>query len=391
MSKPKGTLGIPSTITVHKKESTQLHPDITTALITAGQEIRPPRNNGIGKDPRKAYEDAHWTEDEREGHLAYVHRVLNMPKKSESGGGSVERVDGSASFWTENRRMKPPKTSPSALLEQGPKNYIPDQMNPLREHPVHRSQNQPDRNTGGRSVTEQHAPKGSISSHIESINEGSFDNEDEAKQSELQDLATSSASGRIISFEAGFVQSEDESKPISDQRDHRKGPVSSLSRSFEEGSVPDEGQSRSEYHPKGSLSGRIRSFEQGGVHAEAKFSPDSRKPDCQKGIVFSRIKFFEQGAVRNADKPKPFEKQDPPKGAVSARINALDANSAQQLEERLGQNGKRKRDATNPGHSISYRIKALEESSTRELEDSRPAIERISQHLSVQEQVDQLS
>ena len=92
MSKPNGILGIPSTITVHKKESTQLHPDITTALVTTGQKIPTPPKNGIGKDPRKAYEDAHWTEDEKEGHRAYVESVQNKPAKSESDGGSARRV-----------------------------------------------------------------------------------------------------------------------------------------------------------------------------------------------------------------------------------------------------------------------------------------------------------
>jgi hypothetical protein len=302
-----------------------------------------------------------------------------MPKKSQSGRGSVGRVDGLASFWTENGRMKPPKTSPSALSEQGSKNDIPDQMNSLREHPVHQSQNQPVRNTDERSVREQHTPKGPVSSHIESINEGLSDNEDEAKQSEQQDLATSSVSSRIISFEAGSVQSEGESKPMRDQRDRRKEPVLSLSGSFEEASVRDDGGPRLVYNPKGSLSGWIRSFEQGGVHAEATSSSVSQKPDTQKGMVSSRIKFFEQGGARNAVEPKPSGKQDPPKGAVSARINALDANSARQLKERSEQNGKGKQEATNP------------RSSTRELEDSRPAIERISQHLPVQERVDQLS
>jgi len=88
VSKSKGILGIPSTITVHKKESTQLHPDITTALIAAADDIPPPPKNGIGKDPRKAYEDAHWTEDEKEGHRAYVDRFRDKPAKLEVAGKS---------------------------------------------------------------------------------------------------------------------------------------------------------------------------------------------------------------------------------------------------------------------------------------------------------------
>ena len=107
-------------------------------------------------------------------------------------------------------------------------------MKPLKEHSVRQSQKQHVKRTDRQSVKEQHAPKSSGSSHIQSIEEGSFCNEDGAKQSELQDLATTSVSGPIKSFKAGSVQSEDESRPTSDQRDRPKESVPSLSRSFEE-------------------------------------------------------------------------------------------------------------------------------------------------------------
>ena len=149
--------------------------------------------------------------------------------------------------------------------------------------------------------------------------------------------------------------------------------------------------SEQQYRPKASLSSRIRSFEHGGVHAESALSPTFQKPDPPKSKDSSGIEFFEQGAIRKEDEPEPSEKQDLPKGAVSARINALDANSARELKESLGQNGERKPATTDSRHSIFEKIKALEMTSTRQLEESRPTIEMISGHFSVQEQVDQLS
>lgn len=370
----------------------QLHPDIATALTSAGQEIPPPPKNGIGKDPRKAYEIAHWTKDEREGHLAYVDSVLNNPTKLEGGVGSAGRVSRLANFWTEKERMKSPKISPSSRSDTGPKNSISELMIALREHSGRQSQKQPVRHTDGQSVTEQHAPKSSVSSHLKFIKDGSFSNQKEPKQSELLDLATRPASGRLISFEAGSAQSESELRPASGQRDRPKESVSSLNRPFEKG---DEGESRlvseQECRQKGSLSSRIRCFEQGAMRAKVAPSLASQRPEPRKGMVSSRVKFFEQGAVCKKDGSEPSEKHDLPKGAVSARINALEANSARQLEERMGQNGKRKPAVTNSRYSISDNIKALKESSTRELEDSRPTIERISRHLSVQEQVEQVS
>lgn len=392
VSRPKGILGIPSTITVYKKESKQLHPDIATALTSGGQEIPPSLKSGIGKDPRKAYEIAHWTKDEREGHLAYVDNVLNNPTKLEGGVGSAGRVGRLANIWIEKERMKSLKISP-LQCDTGSKNSISELMIALREHSGPQPQNQPVRNTDGQSVTEQHAPKSSVSSHIKFIEDGSFSNQKEPKQSELPDLATRPASGRLISFEAGSVQSESELRPASGHRP--KESVSSLNRAFDKGSVRDEGESslvsEQQYRPKGSVSSRIRCFEQGAMHAKVATGLASQSPEPWKGRVSSRIKFFEQGAVCKKDGSEPSEKHDLPKGVVSARINAFEANLARQLEERSGQNGKRKPVATNSRYSICDEIKALKESSTRELEDSRPTVERNSRHLSVQEQVDQLS
>ena len=122
-------------------------------------------------------------------------------------------------------------------------------------------------------------------------------------------------------------------------------------------------------HPKGH-SIRIRSFEQGGMHVEAEPSPASQKLHTPNGRVSSRIIFFEQGASYNEDRPEPFDQYDFPKGAISARANGLDANSARQFNESFGRNVRNAPAETKAWHSISDKTKALKEGSTRQLEES---------------------
>jgi hypothetical protein len=71
----KSKVGVPETLTVHKTVSTHLHPDLGTALAQVGHNLPLPPQSGIGQDPRKKFEDLHWTSEEKAGHDAYVKSV----------------------------------------------------------------------------------------------------------------------------------------------------------------------------------------------------------------------------------------------------------------------------------------------------------------------------
>ena len=64
-------------MTLHQTVSMDLHPDKETALTSVGDDRPLPPQSGIGKDPRKKYEDLHWTEEEKAGYDAYIKSVQN--------------------------------------------------------------------------------------------------------------------------------------------------------------------------------------------------------------------------------------------------------------------------------------------------------------------------
>jgi hypothetical protein len=130
-SPSKGVLNRQGTVTSHKRESTHLHPNMEAALHHVGQPIPPPES-GIGKDPRKAYEDEHWTEDQKKGYQAYAQSVRDDPVKREGGGRKVGRVGNMAQFWNEKERMASPPSGKSVKLER-PKSEVSDKIKSLHE------------------------------------------------------------------------------------------------------------------------------------------------------------------------------------------------------------------------------------------------------------------
>jgi hypothetical protein len=128
ISTSKSGLPIPEAVTVHRRESTHLHPNMATAFIKVGHEGSAPLKSGIGKDPRRAFEEAHWTEEEKEGHRAYVKSVWNAPKVEEC----EQNPNNMANFWTKEQRMESPKSAPLERSERRPSSAS-DQIKVLQE------------------------------------------------------------------------------------------------------------------------------------------------------------------------------------------------------------------------------------------------------------------
>jgi hypothetical protein len=103
---PKGAASNPGTILTQKHESTHMYPDVESALNNIRPQPPVLPESGIGKDPRQVFEDAHWTEEEKKGHLAYVESVQKDPKKRGGGGVKGGRVSNLAHFWTDKERNK---------------------------------------------------------------------------------------------------------------------------------------------------------------------------------------------------------------------------------------------------------------------------------------------
>lgn len=102
----------------YHRESTHLHPDVRSALVEFGQRNPSPKRSGIGKDPRKSYEDAYWTDDEKAGHHASAHSMhddLLEREETNQDAGEVVKI---ASLSANKRRMEDSNPLNSASAER---------------------------------------------------------------------------------------------------------------------------------------------------------------------------------------------------------------------------------------------------------------------------------
>jgi hypothetical protein len=86
-------------VVTHHKAETHLHPDMATAWQTVGHDVPDAPKSGVGKDPRKDFEDEHWTEEQKAGHRAYIEAIQNGKLKEDSV--SSGKTDNLAEKWTE--------------------------------------------------------------------------------------------------------------------------------------------------------------------------------------------------------------------------------------------------------------------------------------------------
>jgi hypothetical protein len=94
-----------------------IHPDMRTALAELGQESPSPPQSGIGEDPRRSYEDAYWTDDEKTGHRAYVQSVQNDSVERETVNQMAGKVSIMQDVWTNKQGMEPPNPLNDASAE----------------------------------------------------------------------------------------------------------------------------------------------------------------------------------------------------------------------------------------------------------------------------------
>ena len=102
----KTPFALPKTVVTHHKEEKHLHPDMTAAWQKVGHEVPDAPKSGLGKDPRKDFEDEHWTEEQQAGHRAYAEAIRKKGQvKSEIISPSSRRsgkVSKLAEKWQEN-------------------------------------------------------------------------------------------------------------------------------------------------------------------------------------------------------------------------------------------------------------------------------------------------
>lgn len=102
-TKGKTPFALPKTVVTHHKEEKHLHPDMAAAWQKVGHQVPDAPKSGLGKDPRKDFEDAHWTEAQKAGHRAYVEAVQKKDQvKSEVGSPGSGKVSKLAEKWREN-------------------------------------------------------------------------------------------------------------------------------------------------------------------------------------------------------------------------------------------------------------------------------------------------
>jgi hypothetical protein len=71
----KKALRTSETLVSHTRKLIHLHPDPASALDKFASALPSLPQSGIGKDPRKKFEDIHWTEEQKAGHQAFVEKV----------------------------------------------------------------------------------------------------------------------------------------------------------------------------------------------------------------------------------------------------------------------------------------------------------------------------
>jgi hypothetical protein len=134
-TKAKTPFALPKTVVTHYKEEKHLHPDLATAWQKVGHEVPDAPKSGLGKDPRKDFEDEHWTEAQKAGHQAYIEAVQKKDLvKSEKGSPestSAGKVSMSAEKSRENA-AKEIKKGPALVTpvnnkgDEGPISKLPD-------------------------------------------------------------------------------------------------------------------------------------------------------------------------------------------------------------------------------------------------------------------------
>ena len=85
----------------HHKEETHLHPDMATAWQKVGHDIPDAPKSGLGKDPRKDFEDENWTEEQKAGHRAYVDAVQKGQVKTTRTSATSPKISKLAVHWDE--------------------------------------------------------------------------------------------------------------------------------------------------------------------------------------------------------------------------------------------------------------------------------------------------
>jgi len=74
---------------------------MATAWQKVGHDIPDAPKSGLGKDPRKDFEDEHWTEEQKAGHRAYVDAVQKGQVKTTRTSASSEKIVKLAEQWDE--------------------------------------------------------------------------------------------------------------------------------------------------------------------------------------------------------------------------------------------------------------------------------------------------
>ena len=336
ISQPKGILSLPEKFITHKKESTHLHPDVATALKTVGHDIRLPPESGIGRDPRQAFEDAHWTGSEKEGYRAYVNAVKNDPSKMEGSGPAAARVGRMANFWTDNERIESPKRvaslpsiQPKSSISERTKSLRQGSTQPTRENSVHHE----NQSQAGSQHQDRQRP---ISESSAKENRAASEQSDRPRS--ISDRIKAWADASAQRPKESYVRKGDDSPPAPKQQEVTRKSVSERINSLEE------------------ISAR-----------------QSKKSFVAKGVASQSTS----------------ERPERPKGPVADRAKALEETSARQLK---GSSVIKEEKASETSReSTSDRIKSLSEASARKVEETRPAGESISFHLSVKDEVDRIT
>ena len=130
-----------------------------SALSHVGYKAPSLPQSGVGKDPRKKYEDEHWTNEQKEGYAAYAESVKNKPEKIgvQSNGG---RVGNRPAVWNNQRGKECPPSGPSLRsAERRSSVSLANRVNAYREAAQgtsdHKSPNMPQRRRGLVSITDR--------------------------------------------------------------------------------------------------------------------------------------------------------------------------------------------------------------------------------------------